>query len=106
MSYQYKALCYGTPESLLSAMAADMTGAGVSSDGAPVSYYTVVDGQSLKTITSSGITTTMTPELIECQLITLPQTLLICTAIVACWTIAYGYRLMRSSLHSGGPDDY
>lgn len=106
MSYQYKALCYGTPESLLSAMAADMSGAGVSSDGAPVSFYTVVDGQSLKTFSSSGVTTTITPELIDCQLITLPQTIAICVAIVGVWSIAYGYRLMRSSLHSGGSDDY
>jgi hypothetical protein len=106
MSYQYKALCYGTPESLLSAMAADMSGAGVSSDGAPVSFYTVVDGVTLKTVTSTGFTTIMTPELVDCQLITLPQTIVICTAIISAWTLAYGYRLLRSSMHTGGGDDY
>lgn len=106
MSYQYKALCYGTPESLLSAMAADMSGAGVSPDGTPVSFYTVVDGQSLKTIASNGHNSTLTPEIVDCQLITLPQTVLICTAIIGCWTIAYGYRLLRTSLHSGGNDDH
>lgn len=106
MSYQYKSLCYSTPESLLLAMSADMSGAGVSSDGSPVSFYTSVDGQSLKTITSTGLVTTLTPELVPCQLITLPQTILICTSIVAIWSIAYGYRLIRASLHSGGNDDY
>lgn len=104
MSYQYKSLCYGTPDSLLAAMAADMSGSGVTADGAPVSYYTVVEGSSLKTIASNGHVSVITPQPIDCQLITLPQMLLICSAIVMVWTIAYGYRLLSSFLHSSGGD--
>lgn len=102
MSYQYKGLCYNTPENLLAAMAADMSGAGVSSNGTPVSFYTRVEGNSLKTISSSGNITFITPELIECQLITLPQASVIIGSIALVWALAFGYRTLIVSLNADG----
>ena len=83
-------------------MAADMSGAGVSSNGTPVSFYTRVEGNSLKTISSSGNITVITPELIECQLITLPQASLIIGSIALIWAIAFGYRTLIVSLNADG----
>lgn len=100
MSFHYKGVCYPSPESTLAAMAADMTGV-ANGNGGPVSYSTVVDGPSLKTITSAGFQTVITPQLQPCQLIDVPQAILINLAIGAVWAVAYGYKMMTKAVDAG-----
>lgn len=102
MSFQYKGVCYNTPESTLAAMAADMSGVGTDQNGNPTPYFTQVEGSSLKTISSTGTVVVSTPQLVNCQMITAYQAGAICIAIGAVWAIAWAYRTLASSIHVGG----
>lgn len=102
MSYQYKGVCYNTPESTLAAMAADMSGVGTDQNGNPTPFFTQVEGQSLKTISSTGAVVVSTPQLIGCQQIGIYQAASICIAIGVAWSIAWGYRTIGTALNSGG----
>lgn len=101
MSYQYKGVCYSTPESTLAAMAADMSGVGTDQNGNPAPYFTRTEGSSLKTVSSTGSVIVSTPELITCQQITAYQASAICLSIGVIWAIAWGYRTLASNLHTG-----
>ena len=104
MSYQVNDECFASPESALSVLASRMYGAGIDSAGNPVSYYTVVDGSSLKTITSTGAYTLVTPSLQSCQLLDWPQASAISLTVGMIWACAFGYAILRRQLHSAGDD--
>lgn len=101
MSYQYKGVCYNTPESTLAAMAADMSGVGTDQNGNPAPYFTRVEGSTLKTVSSTGSVVVSTPELISCQQLNAYQASAICLAIGVVWAIAWAYRTLATSLHAG-----
>jgi len=82
MAYQVGSQCFDSWASALQVMASSMFGTG-SNDGTPFSFYTVVDGSNLVTISSNGAQTILTPQLVDCQLIDVTDAGLISFAVFA-----------------------
>lgn len=92
MGYQVGSMCYDSASSALQAMAASMYGSGVSDSGTPVSFYSVAGDTDIVTYTSLGTASSITPQLVSCQLIDVTQTSALCFAVLGLWAIAYKFR--------------
>lgn len=98
MGYQVGSQCFDSAGSALQAMAASMFGTGVSSDGTPLTYYSVAGDTDIVTYTSIGTAARITPTLIECQLIDPSTTAALCFAVLGLWAIAYKFRAANKAL--------
>lgn len=101
MAYQYKGVCYGDPTSLLTAMASDMSGVSITSDGHPVYYQTAVQGQQLVTTSTTGTAITVTPEFHECQLVTIKDAAIYNGYVILLWATAFVYVAMSRAANTG-----
>jgi len=99
MAYQVGSQCFDSAVSALQAMAASMFGTGTL-NGSPFSFYTVVDGANLVTISSNGAQTILTPQLIDCQLIGVSDASLLSFAVFAVLAIAFKFKAIVSTLHA------
>lgn len=102
MAYQYKGVCYGDPSSLLTAMASDMSGVSISTNGSPVYYQTSVQADQLVTTSTTGFSVTVTPELHPCQLVTLEDAAVYNGYVILLWATAFAYVALARSVNSGG----
>lgn len=98
MGYQVGSMCYDSSSSALQAMAASMFGSGVSSDGTPLSYYSVAGDTDVVTYTSLGTASKITPVLVPCQLIEPSTTSALCFAVLGLWAIAFKFRAGTKAL--------
>ncbi len=101
MAYQYKGVCYGDPASLLTAMASDMSGVSIGENGQPIYYQTAVQGDQLVTSSTAGISVTVTPELHDCQLVTLQDAAVLNGAVILMWATAFVYVALGRSASAG-----
>lgn len=102
MAYQYKGVCYGDPTSLLTAMASDMSGVSISTNGSPVYYQTAVKGDQLVTTSTTGFEVTVTPQLHPCQLVTIEDAAIYNGLVVLVWATAFAYVALSRAVNSGG----
>lgn len=101
MAYQYKGVCYGDPASLLTAMASDMSGVSIGQNGQPIYYQTTVHGEQLTTSSTAGFTVTVTPQLYECQLVTMQDAAVLNGGVILLWVTAFAYVAMARSANAG-----
>ncbi|WP_324042669.1 hypothetical protein [Aeromonas caviae] len=101
MAYQYKGVCYGDPDSLLTAMASDMSGVSIGENGQPIYYQTAVQGDQLVTSSTSGISVTVTPQVHECQLVTLEDAAILNVGVILMWVTAFVYVALARSSSAG-----
>lgn len=102
MAYQYKGVCYGDPTSLLTAMASDMSGVSISTDGNPVYYQTSVQGEQLVTSSTTGFSVTVTPQLHPCQLVTMEDAAVYNGLVILVWATAFAYVALSRAINTGG----
>ncbi|WP_429154070.1 hypothetical protein [Aeromonas media] len=101
MAYQYKGVCYGDPTSLLTAMASDMSGVTIGENGQPVYYQTAVQGDQLVTSSTSGFSVTVTPQLYDCQLVTIQDAAILNGGVILLWVTAFVYVAMARAANTG-----
>ncbi|MGY4025871.1 hypothetical protein ACW5WQ_07940 [Aeromonas rivuli] len=101
MTYQYKGVCYGDPDSLLAAMASDMSGVSIGENGQPVYYQTAVQGEQLITSSTAGFSVTVTPQLYECQLVTIQDAAIYNGGVILMWVTAFVYVALARSASAG-----
>lgn len=101
MAYQYKGVCYGDPTSLLTAMASDMSGVSIGENGQPIFYQTTVMGDQLVTSSTAGFSVTVTPQLYDCQLVTMQDAAVLNGGVILLWVTAFAYVAMSRSASMG-----
>lgn len=98
-SYQVDGVCYYSPSSALSAMAARMFGSGVDSAGRVYQYATSVSGDSLLTTSTLGQTSLMTPVLQPCQLLDWQDAAVLSGLVVLALVAALSVSILRKGIH-------
>jgi hypothetical protein len=98
-SYQVDGVCYYSPSSALSAMAARMFGSGVDSSGRVYQFATAVSGDSLLTTSTLGQTSLMTPVLQPCQLLDWQDAAILSGFVVVAMVAAFSMTILQKAVH-------
>lgn len=101
MAYHYKGVCYETPDSFLTAMAADAQGVEFV-DGRPVSYISSVSGGSITVTSSDGNSITYTPTLTECQLVGMADAATLSGLVILVWAVTFAIVVLRNGVDMEG----
>jgi hypothetical protein len=104
MGFQVGSQCFDSAESALQFMAASMFGTG-SNSGAPFSYYSIVDGSNIVTLSSNNAQTILTPQLLPCQLYDEVDATALSFAVFGVLAAAWYWRVMKMTLHANTKDD-
>lgn len=104
MGFQVGSQCFDSSESALQFMAASMFGTG-SNNGAPFSFYSIVDGSNIVTLSSNNAQTILTPQLIPCQLYDVVDSSALSFAVFGVLAAAWYFKAIRLTLHSNTKDD-
>jgi hypothetical protein len=92
MAFQVGSLCYQTNADALSAMASQMFGNAVTTDGV-YSYFSYVSGESIITRTSLNTEISITPTLQPCGLVDAAQAYAYSSAVMLVLLIAWKFKL-------------
>ncbi|MOA59156.1 hypothetical protein D3C78_1837040 [compost metagenome] len=82
-------------------MASDMSGVSINSDGQPVYYQTTIQGDQLVTSSTTGFSVTVTPQMYDCQLVTIQDAAIMNAGVILLWATAFVYISLGRAVSMG-----